>query len=115
MVDRNSVILDLEQMIRYGYDLTQLFKLTFFFTFPTEEAAREAAALLKAKEGVDSEVYIVPPPLWKALFVKPKWAVYGTRLLIPERDEIVRLTDLFNAVAKKYGGSYDGWEGKLAR
>lgn len=114
-MDPNSVFLALEEMLKYGSDLTQLHKITFIFTFPTEETARQAATLLKQKEGVEPEVYIIPPPLWKALFTKPKWAVYGTRQLIPERDEIFRLSQVFNAIAKHCGGTFDRWEAKLVR
>jgi hypothetical protein len=115
MVDRNSVYLTLDEMVKYGFDLSQLHRLLAYFTFPTETAARGAAAELKKREGVESEVYILRPPWWQALFVKPKWAVHGTRLLIPQSDEVFRLTGAFNAIAKQFGGTYDRWEAKLAR
>lgn len=114
-MDHRTIILTLEEMVQFGSDLTQLHTLTFIFTFPSEPAAEQAAALLKAKEGVESQVYLVRPPLWKALFTRPSYAVYGTRMLIPERDEIYRLTTVFNAIAKQCGGTYDRWEAKLVR
>ncbi|OPZ86599.1 MAG: hypothetical protein BWY76_00872 [bacterium ADurb.Bin429] len=115
MVDRNSVYLALEEMVKYGSDLTQMHTLVAYFAFPSEAAARQAAAELKRREGVESELFTLPPPWWQALFVKPRYAVHGTRLLIPTSDEIIRLTDVFNAVAKQCGGVYARWEAKLVR
>jgi hypothetical protein len=114
-MDQFAVILSLEEMRKYGSDLTQMHNLTFIFTFPNEGQAEQAAALLKKTEGVESTVYIVRPPWWKALFTRPKWAVYGTRMLVPETDEIFRLTRIFNKIALQCGGTYDRWEAKLVR
>ncbi|HOF88069.1 MAG TPA: ribonuclease E inhibitor RraB [Armatimonadota bacterium] len=115
MVDRNSVYLALEEMVKYGSDLTQLHTLTAYFSFPTEAAARQAAAELKRREGVECTCDLLPPPWWQALFVRPRWAVRGTRPLIPTADEIIRLTDVCNAVAEQCGGVYARWEAKLVR
>jgi hypothetical protein len=114
-MDHRTIILTLEEMLQYGSDLTQLHTLTFIFTFPSEAGAEQAVTLLKAKEGVEGTVYIMRPPLWKALFTRPQYAVYGTRNLIPDRDELYRLTSVFNAIAKQWGGTFDRWEGKLVR
>ena len=86
-----------EQLRGLGVDFTRPRHIDHFFLLRNEEAARGLAAHL-------------PPPLETSVRqVSGIWSVQ-TSLVMPLSEEMIASTrPNFEALAKRYGGSYDGW------
>ena len=104
-----SLFQTLEQM---GVDFNKTREINFYFVFPTELNASSAQSLLKEKD-FDSDRFKLGVPWWKRLFVNPNWAVSVTRNMTIDRKRIKDLTTLFEGIAGKCGGKYDGWEANV--
>ena len=96
----------LDQLKAAGSDLTKPHNIEFFLYFPSEQKANEAGTQLK-KEGLSIEV--------RGAAVSSDWLCFGKKEMIPKHSELVRLRRVFEALAKKLGGEYDGWGSPVVR
>lgn len=96
--DLDRVVLD--QLEQAGSDLSKPHDVDFFLYFPSEQAANEAA-----KE-INLEVDNLNVELGAD---DVNWLCFGTKSVVPELDELLRLRIRFNEIANKYDGMYDGW------
>jgi hypothetical protein len=80
-----------------GTDLSRSRRIDHFFVFPSENAAKRLAARLS-------------PPL--TCIVRPggdSWTVQAS-LTMPITEDLIQETrPRFEAIAKEFGGTYDGW------
>jgi regulator of RNase E activity RraB len=90
----------LEQLKAAGSDLSKPHKIEFFLYFPTEEKADRAATEIK-KEAATVEVRLGSDG--------NDWLCFATKEMVPKHSDLVRLREIFNAVAMKSNGEYDGW------
>jgi regulator of RNase E activity RraB len=90
----------LEQLKKAGSDLLKPHTIEFFFYFPNEKLANQAAQDIKV-EVDDLEVELGAD--------KKNWLCFATKRMVPKHDELVRLRKRFNQIARKYDGEYDGW------
>ena len=96
--DLDRLVLD--QLKQAGSDLTKPHDIDFFLYFPTEQAANEAA-----KE-IDLEVDELKVELGAD---EMNWLCFGTKSMVPEPDELLRLRERFDQIANKHNGQNDGW------
>ncbi|RPI03646.1 MAG: ribonuclease E inhibitor RraB [Ignavibacteriae bacterium] len=79
--------------------------IRFFLYFPSEDAATKSAIELRDKDFI-AEVSLSIGPL--------KWLCLALKNMIPETTVLVRLHEIMDDLASKYGGQYDGWEAEIA-
>lgn len=91
----------LDQLKAAGSDLNKPHKVEFFQYFPSEDVAKSVAADLKG-EGLTFEI--------RTAAMGPGWLCLGTKEMVPKHSELVRLRRMFEALAKRLNGEYDGWE-----
>lgn len=92
-----------------GADLQMVREINFYFYFPSEAHAKQAQSMLVARK-VESIVNVSKVPLWKRLFEKPAFSVLATRHMALDKPLMKKITSLFQQIATKCSGSYDGWE-----
>jgi len=97
---------------RMGVDMAKRRELNFYFGFPDEAAADLAMKVLNTRK-FQSKKYANQPPLWKRLFVKPDWTVAASREMALDIETVKKITTLFQQIANKYEGNYDGWEANV--
>lgn len=90
----------LAQLAKAGSDLSKPHDIEFFLYFPTEAAAKAAAAEI---EGAGFHAVIDRAANRQA------WLLQLTRSMRPVEAELVRLRGEFEALAAKHAGMYDGW------
>jgi hypothetical protein len=95
-----------------GVNLTKPREVNFYFVFPTEPQADSAQALL-AQSKLQSEKIPLDVPWWKRLFTKPEWMVSVTQTMPLDETKIKGATSLFQKIATKCNGRYDGWEANV--
>jgi regulator of RNase E activity RraB len=95
----------LVQMAEHGADLTKQHEPDFAFEIPTKEAAEKVAAELFAN-GYRVEVFEPDEE-------NPRHQVLAKRLMVLDLLTLNKLTIQFEALAKKYGGIYDGWGAEI--
>ena len=98
-IDLDQQVLD--ELKRSGSDLTKPHKIDFYLYFPNEQKAKTAAAQIKDKV-TSADVRLGAN--------NKDWLCFATKEMVPEHSELVRLRYLFNSVAVKLNGEYDGWE-----
>ena len=91
----------LDQLKAAGSDLSKPHRIEFFLYFPSEEKAKNAVIDLR-KEGLTVEV--------RTAAIGDDWLCFGTKEMVPKHSELVRLRKVFETIAKKLAGEYDGWE-----
>ena len=86
-----------EQLRKLGVDFSQPRRIDHFFVLENESSARGLASHL-------------PPPLETTVQALPEaWGVQAS-LVMPLSEEMIAVTvPKLEALAKRYGGSYDGW------
>jgi hypothetical protein len=95
-----------------GVDFAKARELNFYFMFPSEADADNAAKLLAEKK-LTSEKFKIDVAWWKRLFAKPRWAVSVTHNMPLDETKIKKTTTLFQQIAAKCNGQYDGWEANV--
>ena len=95
-----------------GVDMAKPRELNFYFGFPNEAAADSAMKVLTTRK-FQSEKSVNQPPFWKRLFVKPDWTVSASREMALDKETVKKITTLFQQIANKYEGNYDGWEANV--
>jgi regulator of RNase E activity RraB len=90
----------LDQLKMAGSDLSKPHNVEFFLYFPSENVAQRAADAIRAevhavrvRRGGDTSA----------------WLCFASKQMVPRPEELVRLRNRFNEVARKYDGEYDGW------
>src|SRR5580765_2841786 len=96
----------LVQLRKAGSDLTKPHTMDFYLYFPTESAARQAAARM-TDTGFQVEIKKAPKG--------NEWLCLGTKKVVPELNTIQGMTRDLNSLAKSLGGNYDGWEAKVEK
>lgn len=91
----------IDQLEAAGSDLNRPHKVEFFLYFPSEDIAKSAAEDLK-DEDLTFEI--------RTAAMGPGWLCLGTKEMVPKHSELVRLRRIFEALAKRLNGEYDGWE-----
>lgn len=97
-----------------GVDMTRPLLIEFPVAVPDEASAtRTAAAMTEA--GYESEVEYdegepdFDPEVDDADEFGPAWSVYAYVKMIPEYDEIIRIQEELDQIARPFGGRSDGW------
>lgn len=97
-----------------GVDMTCPLQIEFLVAVSDEASAnRTATAMTEA--GYDSHVEYdegepdFDPEVDDADEFGPSWTVYANVRMIPEYDEIIRIQDELNQIARLFGGKSDGW------
>lgn len=96
----------LKQLEAAGSDLTKVHQIEFFLYFPSEEKANDALFIIQ-KEGLDVDV--------RKSADESEWLCFATKAMVPEYGELVRLRNVFDSVAEKRGGEYDGWGTEIVK
>ena len=90
----------IEALKEHGSDLSKPHTIDFFFDFPAKEPAEQLCAEL-ATEGY--------APHLEAVDEGDRYTCRAVKKMVPELEAMQSLTRRFNALARKYGGTYDGW------
>jgi hypothetical protein len=96
----------LDQLREAGSDLSKPHPLEFYLYFPTEESAHQAAERI-VDDGFSVEV--------KRAAQRADWLCYVTKRMAPKRTEIAAIGQRFRALAREFGGEYDGWETEVVK
>jgi len=91
----------LVQLRKAGSNISKPHEIQFFLYFKTKDSAKRASGLV-AKEGC--KVAVEPGADHMS------WLCDGRKRMVPMLSDLVRLRKRFNAIAKRFGGEYDGWE-----
>ena len=102
----------LETFRQLGVDFAKPREINFYFIFSNEADADSAGKLLVEKK-LDPDKFKVDVPWWKRLFTKPNWLVSVTRTMPLDEAKIKQATTLFQQIATKCNGHYDGWEANV--
>ena len=94
------------QLRKAGSDLSRPHAIDFYLYFPNKSAAEEAAARMR-DTGYQTEV--------KRAAKGDNWLCLGKKKVIPKLPTIQGITRDLDALAKSYGGDYDGWEAEVVR
>lgn len=96
----------LGQLVQAGADLSQPRHVVYYLYFAGEDVARSVLAEIQVK-GFDAEMR---QPLEG--FAR-QWAVVCQRHAIVTPDYVRETDDLFQAVADRHKGQFDGWEASV--
>lgn len=89
-----------------GSDLARPHAVAFLLFLPTEAAAARVARTLRER-GFAVEV--------KESVGGGQWQARGTRMMVPEPAELLRLRRELDALARAEGGEYGGWRAPVVR
>jgi regulator of RNase E activity RraB len=88
-----------------GSDLTKPMKIDFFVAVPSKETGDKVA--LKARDlGFTTSVEMDDVDLDDDGML---WTCYCTKVLVPEYDEVVKIEQQLDSIAKEFGGHIDGF------
>lgn len=96
----------LDQLAAAGSDLSKPHHVEFYLYFPTEQAAQQAAEKLEA-EGFEGEM--------KRAADLSSWLCLVNQQMVPDLPKITATKRRLAAVAREFGGEYDGWETKVEK
>jgi len=97
----------LANLVGHGSDLSDVHRLEHFLYFKSAAAASGACTELEG-----SGFTILSDGSIAQL---GDFFVHTCISLVPERQQVIALSDRFDALAKKWGGDYDGWEASSVR
>jgi hypothetical protein len=110
MIDHDGDRQVLKALAGHGSDLSKPHHIVQWFYFPSRRVAQAVSARLE-REGLGvQEVKPAPASWWKRLFGQASWTCVVETHMVPNEEAIFRNTDRFNALAREFGGEYDGWE-----
>jgi regulator of RNase E activity RraB len=95
----------LDNMLNDGADLSKVTTVQFILNLPTRESAADAARHIDSIGGFNVE-YRESSGDWE-------WMCLATKRMSLEGRIIFEHSDLFERIAAKYGGEYDGWEAEV--
>jgi Regulator of ribonuclease activity B len=97
----------LDAMKASGADLSKPTEVIFYLYVPSRAAAEKAAAEL-GRAGYDAELR---PPLPDY----DEWLCCATLEMVPSVEGIDRSRTTLDALAKRLGGDFDGWEAAITK
>ena len=97
----------IESLRKNGSDFSKLHLVDYFFVLPAEMKARSIAADLGAAGYSVQGVSAVPQ--------KNNWEVHVQKSQLIQVDAMQATTRRFTALAKRFGGYYDGWGAPVAK
>jgi len=89
-----------QQLKKFNLNFDKPQVVEFFFYFTTKALAQKAGEEIIC-EGCDVTI--------KLGAMKDSWLCLATKEIVPSPDELERLRKVFEAIAEKYNGEYDGW------
>ena len=100
-------LLVLEQLVKAGADVNAPRHVIYYLYFAGQEHAEAAATEAEAAE-FSTDVRAPQPD------ITPDWALVCERHdYVLTLDAVRDNTDLFEAIAARHGGDYDGWEASV--
>jgi hypothetical protein len=106
----------LAALAAHGSDLTKPAHTIYFFYFKSIHAAKAAAGELERAGYKKLRVHPAPTKsLWKRLFGLRQFSCFAETHAVPSEAGVFATTDRMNALAKKFGGDYDGWEASVEK
>ncbi len=102
----------LQVLRQIGVDFTKVREINFYFIVPSQEAAGQAQGILQQKN-IPSTVSELDVPWWKKLFAKPQFSLCATMHMALDESRIMQATTLFQQIATRVNGNYDGWEANV--
>ena len=96
----------LVQLKKAGSDMAKLHQIDFYLYFPTQAAAEQAAASVRA-QGFTAEVR----PAAKG----PEWLCLANKTMLPQLSALQQISRDFAKLTASAGGNYDGWETKVEK
>ena len=96
----------LDQLRKAGSNLAKHHNIDFFLYFPNEASATEAAKNIQDK--VDSVTVELGAD-------QKNWLCFAHKRMVPDHDKLVTLRKVFNEVAQKGSGVYDGWGAEVVK
>ena len=103
----------LSELRKAGSDLTKPTDIRFYLYIPTLSDAQHAAQTLR-EHGFTVEVR-APLGSLPDGSVERRYSVVANLQRVPSSDNIRLARDLFQGLALRYRGEYDGWEAAIAR
>ena len=100
----DEVLISLAQ---HGSDLSAPHTLEYYFYFKNASVASEACTELEAR---GFTILRNEPAAEPNLFL-----LLASISLVPERHHVIALSDQLEMLARKFGGTYDGWEAAIVR
>ena len=97
----------IEILRQNGSDLAKPHAVDFFFLLPAESAATAVAKELQSAGYSLRRVHRSAKT--------NSWEVHAQRLMVPELAVMQATTITLTALARKYGGIYDGWGAPVAK
>lgn len=88
------------QLKKAGSDLSKAHNLEFFLYFPVKDAAEGAAEEMESK-GFEVEVIDTADG--------DDWLCCATKTMVPELQQVQKVSTYFNKLAGSLDGKYDGW------
>ncbi len=89
-----------QQLKKFNLNFDEPKVVEFFFYFPTKALAEKASEEITS-EGCDVTIELGDE--------NSSWLCFATKQMIPSSEELDRLRKVFEAIAAKYKGEYDGW------
>jgi hypothetical protein len=96
----------LEALRDAGADLARPTEVNFYLYFPTREAATRAASEVEMPE---MEASVDP-----SASSDGTWCLFLTGTMVPREATIRAAAVHLEALARRHGGDYDGWEARVA-
>ena len=90
----------LVQLREAGADLSEAHSLEFVLYLPTQEAAQNAAELVRSRGFI---------PTVEAVAGSSNWLCLATKSMVPTLTAIEGIRADFVKIAQSLGGEYDGW------
>ncbi|MCL1144413.1 ribonuclease E inhibitor RraB [Shewanella marinintestina] len=110
----------LQNLAASGFDMSRLRDFEFFVDSPDEESSYNIEKEL-IKAGFSTEVYFDEGELEEGETKTeenkefwPSWTVYVLSKMAPDYNEIIRIQEVVDAIAKPFNGRSDGWEIEIA-
>ena len=104
----------LAAMASHGADLSKPAHTIHYLYFQSLDGAQAAAHELTTAGFENLRVHRAPSTsIWQKLFGPKEFSCIAETRAIPQESAVFATTDRMNAIATKYGGTYDGWEASI--
>jgi hypothetical protein len=116
MIGRDGDRRVLSALASHGSDLSKPAHTIHFLYFKSMETAQSAADELQIEGYKTRPVHRAPTKsLWKRFFGPHEYSCIAETHAVPSEKIVFATTDRMNALAKKFGGEYDGWEASIEK
>ncbi|MCX6752479.1 MAG: ribonuclease E inhibitor RraB [Candidatus Nomurabacteria bacterium] len=103
--DKDQAVLN--QLIKYGSNLSKLHSIDFFLYFSNKEAAERGKVMIQERFA-NSSVSVSDSQ-------KQKFLCLVNISMVPNLETIQNASTQFEAITASLGGEYDGWETAIER